>query len=244
MSWYTPIKKDASTLGPLKTWSFSGLKEFEQCAFKRFTNKVRGFRSEAGEAATRGSHYHECIEKYILGDMNTLPKMKDAPRQFIETLREAYDDGNIVLEEPWFINMDWKKCTKEEMWAVFIIDCMIWESETSAHAIDWKTGRSRNNEMKHGEQLMFYAACAFSRYPKLEYLTVSAWYIDEGFEGCIKSFTREQIERVKPSITARAMTMTTATDFPPNPSQYNCKWCDYKTMKDENGKPLCEWGVI
>jgi len=41
-----------------------------------------------------------------------------------------------------------------------------------------------------------------------------------------------------PKLHERAVAMTTATKFPPNPSTYNCRWCSF----GKGPEPHCEWG--
>ncbi len=241
--WYKPVEP-VTTLGPLKTWSFSGLKSFEECALRRYLEKVKGHRQDSGPAANRGSQYHDQIEKYIKHEIETLPKMGDVPKKYIQKARDTYHNGLITVEQNWYINMDWATTTKDDFWAVFIIDYFKRESETSATITDWKTGKSRNNEMKHAEQLMLYAISALARFPELEYIHVGACYIDENCIKLERGYSREQLEPMKQQFTKRAMAMTTCTNFIPYPSKFNCKWCALKTTADEEGKPVCEWGIL
>ena len=244
MNWYKKVEP-SDRLGPLKTWSFSGLKEFEVCAFKRFLNKVGGHRGEQHPAAVRGNEYHDSIERYIDGRQDTLPKIHEASKPFIDALRDRYANGTITLEQNWYVDINWDTCTKaDDWWAVFIIDCFERESETSANITDWKTGKSRNNEMKHAEQLMLYAICAFERFPELEYINVQCAYVDEGHISLKRGYTKAQLAPIKGQFDKRAIAMTTCKAFLPNPSKYNCKWCDYKTMVDNDGNPLCMHGEI
>ena len=245
MNWYK--KADMTTVedGPLKAWSFSGLKSFEECPLRRYLEKVGGHRQESGPAATRGSEYHDLIEKYIKGEIDALPKMKDEIKAYIEVLRKDYDGGQIHLEENWCVDKQWNTVEFGNHWGLFIIDCFIMESATSALIVDWKTGRSRNNEMKHAEQLMFYAISAFARYPELEYVSVCCGYIDENFIGLERGYSRETMDLMREQVTKRALIMTTATVFDPHPSKQGCKWCALKTTIDEEtGEPICPWGVL
>ena len=76
------------------------------------------------------------------------------------------------------------------------------------------------------------------RYPQLELAKTELWYLDLG-ETSEQIYTRDQAMAFLPNLQERAIEMTTATKFPPNPSTYNCKWCSFK-----NGEyPICEWGL-
>lgn len=245
MNWYKPASVSDLPDGPLPNFSFSGLKTFESCPWKRFLEKVKGFRQEAGPAATRGSEYHDLIEQYIRGNIDKLPKMKEIPHEYITRLRQDFEMGSIQLEEKWCVDKNWNTVDLGSHWGLFIIDCYIKEGFTSGCIIDWKTGKSRYNEMKHAEQLMFYAVAAFARYPYLEYVKVCCCYIDEGHISLERGYSRETMDAMRKQITKRALIMTTATTFEPHPSKQNCKWCSLKTdIDEETGRPICEWGVL
>lgn len=250
MNWYKPVEKPKIE-PPLKTWSFSGLKEYEQCPFKRYLNKVGGHRGPQSPAANRGNEYHDAIEKYIDGRSGSLPKIHEASRPFIDALRDRFAEGSIILEQNWYIDREWNTVdesnviSSNDFWAIFIIDCFEFESKTSACITDWKTGKSKNNEMKHAEQLMLYSIAAFERFPDLEYIKVQCAYVDEGHISLQRGFNRKQVQLFKNQFAKRATIMTTATEFLPKPSKFNCKWCDYKTMIDEKtNRALCEYGEI
>jgi hypothetical protein len=54
-----------------------------------------------------------------------------------------------------------------------------------------------------------------------------------------KTYTRDQAMMFLPKLQERAIAMTTATKFPPNPSKNSCRWCSFG--KGEN--PYCEWAI-
>ena len=104
--------------------------------------------------------------------------------------------------------------------------------------IDYKTGRQFGNEIAHGQQALTYAIGSFLRYPDLQHVQTELWYLDHGTV-TEQSYTRDQALLFLPKLHERAMVMTSAESFPPNPSKSNCKWCSYKKGED----PACQWGV-
>lgn len=106
------------------------------------------------------------------------------------------------------------------------LDAMVFWSETEATVIDYKTGRKFGNEMKHGEQMQVYQLNAFSRFPDLEVVHTELWYLDQN-DVSTKSFTRGQGMRFKQNFHRQGIAITTATEFPPNPNKFSCKWCEY-----------------
>ena len=94
------------------------------------------------------------------------------------------------------------------------------------------------NEISHAQQALTYAIGSFFKFPKLQHVQTELWYLDHG-EITKQAYTREEAMVFMPSLHSRAIAMTTATKFPPNPSPSACRWCSYK-----NGEiPACQWGV-
>lgn len=124
-------------------------------------------------------------------------------------------------------------------WLRLKLDALVFETEYSAIAIDYKTGRKFGNELKHGEQLQLYQLVTFLRYPKLEEVTTELWYFDQD-ELTKKTFTRDQGLRFQRSWDKRGNAITTATKFPPNGNIHSCKWC--MLGEREGGAGICKAG--
>ena len=93
------------------------------------------------------------------------------------------------------------------------------------------------NEIAHSQQALIYAIGSFFRYPDLEIAKTEIWYL-RPWNYLEQVYTRDEAMVFMPKLHERAIAMTTATNFPPNPSTYNCKWCSYG--KGEQN-PICEW---
>ena len=91
------------------------------------------------------------------------------------------------------------------------------------------------NEISHSQQALTYAIGSFFRYPELQFVQTELWYLDHG-ETTLQAYTRDEAMVFVPKLQERAIAMTTATSFPPNPSNYNCKWCSYKNGEE----PVCQ----
>lgn len=109
-------------------------------------------------------------------------------------------------------------------WLRLKLDALVFETEYSAVAIDYKTGKKFGNELKHGEQLQLYQLVTFLRYPKLEEVTTELWYFDVD-ELTKKTLTRDQGLRFLRNWDKRGNALTTANTFPPNGNIHTCKWC-------------------
>lgn len=227
-------------LGLVPAWSHSSLKTYETCPYKIYISKVKRVQENFGPAAERGTQIHQECEDYVKGELAELPAACSKFVKQFEELKKAYADAKVELEGEWGFTIDWEPCgwLDKEVWARVKLDALYHETETSARVIDYKTGKKIGNEISHSQQGITYAIGTFFRYPDLESVQVEFWYLDQN-ETTTQVYTRNEAMLFLPKLQERALTMTSATKFPPNPSNYNCKWCSFK----EGEYPICEWGV-
>lgn len=229
-----------SQKGPVPTWSFSGLKSYETCAYMTKLHKVDGEPQIQGEGAARGNVIHDALEAFVRGDVDDLPKDSKLKIDRFETeimeLRGSFPDGHIQLEEKWAIRDDWSPTTWDdpEHWGKAALDVFIRQSETSAKIVDYKTGRKFGNEMKHGDQGLCYALHVFHRFPEVDFIEVEFWYLDQGEKMC-RSFGRRQLAAILPRYHRRAEKMTTETKFIAKPNGESCRFCPYGSNKNKQG---------
>ena len=226
-------------LGLIPAWSHSTLKVFETCAYRSYIAKVKRISEDYGPAAKRGSEIHDQAEKYVDGRLTEFPDTLSKFTSQFERLKKLYDEGKAELEGEWGFTIEWEAChwMAKNVWARIKLDAIVHEDDTSARVIDYKTGRQFGNEISHGQQALTYAIGSFLRYPDLQYVQTELWYLDHGTV-TEQSYTRDQALLFLPKLHERAMIMTTAEKFPPNPSKTNCKWCSYKNGEE----PACQWG--
>lgn len=233
--------------GPVKTWSFSSLTKFEQCPYAVYLGKIEGFKEPAGPAADRGSRIHSELEDYVQGVTGKFPSdVHKNLRDYADAMRAEFDEGQIEIEQEWTFDKEWNICEPKTpaVWAIFKCDVVKHESDTSIRIIDWKSGKIFGNELKHGTQGMFYAIAALLRYASVEYVQVDFAYVDHGQVVTRSTMTRNELPHFLPRLTKRALQMTQAAHFPPNPSKHNCRWCRYRTdVLRDNGEPACTWGI-
>jgi len=242
-------------LGPVPTWSFSRLMQYENCPYSVYLKSVMKCPDPSGIAAERGSLVHEAIENYIQCETDSLapilPGMKAINLEpfapLITQLRESWQAGWVEVEGDWGFTRDWEQTGfgAEDVWARMKLDALDFEgalpeTATSAVAHDWKTGRKFGNELKHNQQGMTYAIGAFMRYPNLEFVQTQFTYFDE--RGVLTNkYTRARAMLLKPMIDKRANRMTTATTFPPKPSLQACRFCPHAKVQEAFDAPACEF---
>lgn len=236
----TDAFKKPNQLGLVPSWSYSGLKVYETCPYRTYISKVKKIWEESGPAAERGTRIHGLAEDYVQAKISVLPdELKKFTTQFVD-LRSLFVEGKVEVEGEWGFNLDWGVTgwMEPDTWARVKLDVIVHESETSARVIDHKTGKKWGNEITHGQQALTYAIGTFFRYPMLEHVQTELWYLDQA-ETTTQAYTRDEAMIFAPGLHQRAVKMTTATEFPPNPGKDNCRWCPHK----EGEHPVCEWGM-
>jgi len=227
-------------LGLVPAWSYSALKTFESCAYRTYISKVKRVQEDYGPAAARGTRIHDEAEQYVRHQTADLPDpLKKFQQQFKE-LRELFAEAKVETEGEWGFTLNWEPTgwIAPDTWARVKLDALVHETETSARVIDYKTGKQLGNEIAHSQQALIYAISTFFMYPDLEILNTEMWYLDHGTT-MEQTYTRDEAMVFMPKLHERAVTMTTATKFPPNPSNYNCRWCSF----GKGSEPHCEWGI-
>jgi CRISPR/Cas system-associated exonuclease Cas4 (RecB family) len=230
------VKPDPQS-GLVKTWSYSALKNYEQCPYRVYLQRVERVEAKSSEAADRGTAIHTEAENYVRGE----GPMTSSLRHFqdeLTRLQALYAEGKVTLEGEWGFDVDWMavEWNAKNVWGRMKLDAYVQETDTSARLIDYKTGKKMGNEITHSGQAMLYAVAAFMRHPELEYIEAQFYYLDHAENNVLdKSYTRDRATMFLPKLNERAIKMTTATDFPPKPSKMNCKWCP---VKDN-----CEWVI-
>ena len=231
-------------LGPIKSWSYSGLKEFEECAHRSFLSKVEKHEQPPSPALDRGTAIHTMAEDYVQGTIDDLPQELANHRQDFDELRDLYKQGVVEIEQDWAVDQQWQSTGwyDDDCWGRIKLDAFVLESPTSARVIDHKTGKKY--PIAHGSQGQIYSIAAFMRHPALEFIQTEFWYLDQKEDNkLVKNYTRDQALVFLPRLNQRAIALTTATDFPPKPSKYNCKWCPHRS-KEEGGNGACTWSEV
>ena len=155
-------------LGPLKAWSFSALKTFEECAYRAYLSRVQKIPEPTNAAASRGSKIHEQAEAYVKGELGEMPQELKKFAQDFDHLRALYADARVELEGDWGFTMDWEPTSwvGSTTWVRIKLDALVFEEDNSARVIDYKTGKKWGNEIMHGQQCLLYAIGTFYRYPE------------------------------------------------------------------------------
>ena len=234
----------------ITAWSFSRLKDFEQCplrVYKKYVEKLSDDHMDR-KAADRGTMVHNACEEFVGGSGSFIKEMAKF-RDYFGALRTRYQDNpdDVILEENWGFDSDWQTCGwfDKEVWCRMKLDnCIINHRNDDGDPItatptDYKTGKKYGNEVSHGQQGQLYALGTFLRYPTIEVVDVELVYLDQG-QTTKRTYTREKAMKFLPTWTSRGKRMTEATDYPPKPNKMTCMWCAFGP---QHGDGSCDWGV-
>ena len=248
MKHYTKGMPMENELKKISAWSFSRLSKFEQCPYSVYLASIA---KEPGpekdpdkeSAADRGSRIHEEAENFVQGITSDLPSTLSKPKikQGLEMLKEMYSEGILEIEQDWGFTIDWESCGffDDNVWLRVKCDVVIHHDKDTATVIDYKTGKSWGNEVKHMQQGQLYAIASFMKYPDLEDIDVEFWYTDED-KITKKRYTRSKMTQKIKKFHERGLRVTTTVIFNAKPNIHNCRWCDYGPNK---GTGVCAYGV-
>ncbi len=230
----------------ITSWSFTRVIDYERCPFyahlkytARIAEPERELRpGQTEQANDRGSRIHKLADDFINGrqrklDHTLFPFMKE-----FRQVRWGKEQGKVSTEEEWGFDHEWNVTEWNRAWHRSKLDIMYKLNAYQAVVIDLKTGRKDGNEAKHGQQLQLYAVDTCLRDAGIEEVTSEAWYLDSG-ELTSVVYPRKVVLAFKKSWQNRGNKITTATEFPPNPNRFSCKYCGYGPW----GTNHCKVGV-
>jgi hypothetical protein len=195
------------------------------------------------KASDRGTAIHAAVESYLKGEAQQLDPLLAKVAEFVEHCKAANDKGLAEIEQEWAFDRDWQITGyfDENCWVRLKLDVFIRWDETLGEVIDWKSGKSYGNEVKHAQQGMLYAIAAFMRYPDMQRVRIRFVYTDEGKWEKAKEYDRGVVMRLLPGWDERARAFTDAQTWPVKPNVINCKFCWFGPNNGGNG--LCPAGV-
>lgn len=234
-----------------KAWSHSRITTFQQCKFRaklayidRIPEPERPLPPGKTEHANeRGERLHIGAEAYIRGGVELVPELSAHFEGEFKRARELFKQGKLSLEGEWAFTKEWE-CTawkSSDAWCRIKADLVAFMTDDYAVVVDYKSGKSYGNELKHTEQLRLYAIAVLLKYPNVKKVRTEAWYLDQD-ELLSMDYTRAQALRFLKNFEDRGVEMTECEEFPANPNQYSCRWCPYKP-EHLGGTGHCEVGV-
>lgn len=203
-------------------WSYSKLKNYEQCPKRMYEVDVqKNFQDGGGEALLWGNEVHAKLAAALSKNEPLPPEMK-AYEYWVDRVRRG--TGILQVEQKYAITRDFQPTTyfANNVWYRGIGDVIRLNDEV-ALILDWKTGKILEDPV----QLMLMAQCLFSHYPKLKAVRSSYVWLKDDCE-TPELFTREEVAEQWVELLPRVQAMEQSfkdMNFPPLPGRLCANWC-------------------
>jgi RecB family exonuclease len=210
-------------------WSYSRLTDFEECAYRFKLKYIDKKPEEENPAATRGTAVHSDYEAYMKEPSKECPSSFFQPQ--LDHIKANYSWSS---ETNWAFDKDWnpRDWYDKETWLRIKPD-LVFKQGNILNIIDYKTGKA--HKIKHTAQGQLYAIGGNCLYPNITSINIAFWYHDLSsiFKFDLKT---NQIEILKTNWAKRAKKLETS-DFHPEPSKWNCKYCGVKQHCEFSHEP-------
>lgn len=156
------------------TWSFSGIKLFEQCPKKYYHLKVvKDYKEPPTEATRYGEEFHEAAEFYVSGKAD-LPAHFEFARGALDKLKRL--PGEKHCEYEMGLTEDLEPCAinAPNVWWRGIADLAIIDG-TKARVLDYKAGKSAKYADR--DQLELMALAVFKHFPDVEEVDAALFFV-------------------------------------------------------------------
>lgn len=207
--------------------SYSRISTYDKCpAQVRF--KVEGYDdgSADSEPLKRGKRVHEQGEEYLRG-----PASAPVPTAYKHFAAEMQDlraqNYRPEVEICWNRDLEPTGWWDSDIWFRSKIDALK-VLRSSADAIDYKTGKERE---EHEEQLDAYAVSIFLKFPKVDTVTASMWYLDLGTITSVKYSREVDFKGLLEEWLRRGDEVVSDLEMAPTPSKKWCGWCPFHAKK-------------
>lgn len=218
-----------SARGP-KFWSFSRLSTFEKCPLQYALNFIWKLPQPPSRAMDRGNTIHKQSEDYIKGKLKGIPASLMQFRQEYAAIRKI---ETCKAEESYTVTKTWQPTHAtdwDNAWLRAKVDIEIPEGPLLT-IIDVKTGREYP---EHENQAGIYGTLGMIVHPDTEQIDFEYWYVDSGDVGHYE-FGRTKLREQKKEWAARSRKMLTAKVFRPTPSEDACRFCAFRSDKEQPG---------
>lgn len=217
-------------------WSYSRLAAYEQCPLQAKLKFLDQIKEEDSPAMQRGSEIHKALAEYITQKAEGLPRecfQHPVVEGFIGELA-AFPDK--IVETQWGYDAGWQPVgwfdgPAGKTWFRSILDAGVLYEDSTAEAIDWKTGKRYGSNM---DQMKSQAVAMFARFKQLVKVTVRLVYVDEKDHKAspyeIADIAKHEIPSIKADFEKRVGRMFNDKIFAPKPND-KCRFCAFSKNK-------------
>lgn len=234
LQWKQQYEKDPPIMKPLSNmvttrngpksfvWSYSKLKNFEQCPKRHFEIDIaKTVKEEESENLLYGNQLHKAIANR-LSKKTPLPK----PYEFMEkwAVKVERGVGDLYVEQKLAMKQDMSACGYFDngVWFRGIADAIL-VNKRVALVLDWKTGKIVEDSV----QLALTAQCIFAHYPEVMNVMSSFIWLKEDARTDAK-FSRTDMVDVWAGLMPRVAKLTKAdetSEYPALPNGLCKRYC-------------------
>ena len=203
-----------------KSWSYSAISAFEQCAWKFYLERGEKMQQEAGFALVNGVRIHSLAEEYLKGNITGIPKDLKKLDNEMRNLKKhgAIPEEEICLDRHWQPVKGEDAWKNSKTWIRAKIDARVPGADL---VVDFKTGRAYD---KYAEQAELYATLIYQAIADVgDVLTVEFWYTKTG-EVQSYEFLRDDQESRLNRWDKRAAMMMAERNWFPKQNEF-CRFC-------------------
>lgn len=205
-------------------WSYSKLKNFEQCPKRMYEVDILKRYQEPEDPngpLAWGNRVHKVLAAVLTGKMVLPDEMKQYAPWVDRVLRGS---GQLFVEQKYAITRQFQKTAyfAPDVWYRGIGDVVRIAGDL-ALVLDWKTGKVLEDSV----QLMLMAQSLFSHYPDLKYVRSEFIWLKDNCSSP-ELFTREEVADQWVGLLQRVNGMEEASKtltFPPKPGHLCQKYC-------------------
>lgn len=210
-------------------YSYSAIKQYEQCPAQYKFNRIDKLPQPTGAAASRGTMIHNEIENLLNG---SLMLISDEVQHLMPKI-ESWINLKAQPEMKFAVDKDWKAVAYDDTSAWFrgVIDLYI-EQDNEATVLDFKTGKDRD----YADQVSVYASVILATKPHIDAVNVGIEFIDLKKYRSYNTITRSRLSDLQTDLSSRIGHLQSDNIYAANPSGL-CRFCHYRK---DNGGP-CKW---
>jgi RecB family exonuclease len=155
--------------------SYSSIKQFENCPYRYFRQRiVKDVKDEGGEASRYGERIHSFLEARLKG--SDLPQEIAAYEPLCRSIEAIAANGELHIEKELVLTEELKPTGwwDADAWLRSKLDILV-ITGTDAVVMDWKTGK-RNPDFF---QMQLFAAQTFKHFPDVQHVKTSLVWLKD-----------------------------------------------------------------
>lgn len=209
-------------------WSYSSLKEYDQCPKKYFEIQVaKNYKQIPTQAMIYGNEVHSALELYVK-EGKPLAKNYERFKPFVDDLINI--PGDKLTEYKMGLKKDRTACDYSDpnRWVRGIADLVIIDNDY-AFIVDYKTG---SNKYPDPKQLRLMSLMTFAHFPEVKKVKAGLLFIMHN-TFIPQEYVREDIDKSWTHFESALTRLDNSFDndvWQPKPTPL-CKWCPVKSCE-------------